>query len=87
MNSSERGSSTSSVEVLDISPNGIWMLCHDEELFLPYDDFPWFRDQPASRIRNVRELRPAHLYWPDMDVDLSVESIRHPEKFPLKARS
>jgi hypothetical protein len=24
-----------------------------------------------------------HLYWPDLDVDLAVESIEHPERFPL----
>jgi hypothetical protein len=27
-----------------------------------------------------------HLYWPDLDIDLAVESIRHPEKFPLVSR-
>jgi hypothetical protein len=26
---------------------------------------------------------PEHLYWPDLDIDLSVESIEHPERFPL----
>lgn len=25
------------------------------------------------------------LYWPDLDIDLTVESIEHPEKFPLIA--
>ena len=28
-------------------------------------------------------LRQHHLYWPGLDVDVAVESIRHPEKFPL----
>jgi hypothetical protein len=32
---------------------------------------------------NVRWPSPDHLHWPDLDVDLSVESIEHPEKFPL----
>jgi hypothetical protein len=27
-----------------------------------------------------------HLYWPDLDVDLAVESIRNPERFPLVSR-
>lgn len=26
---------------------------------------------------------PRHLYWPELDVDLAVESIEHPEKYPL----
>jgi hypothetical protein len=25
-------------------------------------------------------------YWPELDVDLAVESIRHPEKFPLVSK-
>jgi hypothetical protein len=29
---------------------------------------------------------PHHLRWPDLDVDLAVESIRNPEKFPLVSR-
>ena len=87
MNSSAHGSSTSPVEVLEISREGVWLLCRNEELFLAYDEFPWFRHQPESTIRNVQEPSLEHLYWPDLDVDVCVESIRHPEKFPLKARS
>jgi hypothetical protein len=29
---------------------------------------------------------PEHFRWPELDVDLSLESIRHPEKFPKKSR-
>jgi hypothetical protein len=28
-----------------------------------------------------------HLYWPTLDVDLSVESLRHPERYPLVSRA
>jgi hypothetical protein len=36
----------------------------------------------------VQLFRPTadHLYWPDLDVELSVESIRNPACFPLKAK-
>jgi uncharacterized protein DUF2442 len=30
---------------------------------------------------------PHHLYWPDLDVDLAVESIEHPEKYPLLSKA
>jgi len=33
---------------------------------------------------NTLELAPNHLYWPEIDVDLTVEMIKHPEQFPLK---
>ena len=28
-----------------------------------------------------------HLYWPDLDIDLAVESIDHPEQFPLVSKA
>lgn len=41
---------------------------------------------PGNRILNVQEPFPEHFYWPDLDVDLTVEIIEHPERFPLKAK-
>jgi hypothetical protein len=31
----------------------------------------------------VELVSDRHLYWPDLDVDLDVESIFHPENYPL----
>ena len=56
------------------------------KLFMPYDEFPWFRDAPVAKIVNVEEPAPGHFYWPELDVDLTIEHIEHPERFPLKAR-
>ena len=36
-------------------------------------------------ILNLERPQSHHLYWPDLDVDLSIDSIEHPEKFPLKS--
>ena len=73
-------------EVSHISQQGIWLLLHDRELFLSHQDFPWLKDAPASAILNVQLPQPHHLYWPDLDIDLAVESIEHPERFPLIAK-
>lgn len=86
MSLSMHGSSTSAVEVTHISANGVWLLAHDKELFMSYEDFPWFKDQPVKSILNVEEQSPGHFYWPDIDVDLTEEIIEHPERFPLKAK-
>jgi hypothetical protein len=85
-NSKTLGKSTSKVEVTHISTNGVWLLSGDKELFMSYEDFPWFKDVPIGKIINVTEPHPGHFYWQDLDVDLSVESIEHPEKFPLKSK-
>lgn len=77
------GISNSPVEVTNISQHGFWVLLKNEELFLPFSEFPWFRDAAVGKILHVELPSTNHLYWPEIDVDLAVESIRHPEKFPL----
>ena len=74
------------VEVSHISQHGIWLLLGERELFLPYRDFPWFKNACVSAVLNVQLPQPHHLYWSDLDIDLAVESIEHPERFPLVVR-
>jgi hypothetical protein len=81
------GTNTSAVEVTHISKHGFWILVRDEELFLPFSEFPWFREVAVGKILHVELPSANHLYWPDLDVDLSVESIRHPEHFPLVSQT
>ena len=80
------GTHTSDVEVTNISKHGFWLLTAGRELFLAYEDFPPFKDAPVGKILNVEEVSPGHFYWPELDVDLGVDSIEHPERYPLKAR-
>ena len=80
------GESTLKVEVTNVSKHGFWLLLGDVELFVPFSEFPWFKDAPIAKILHVEQPQPHHLFWPDLDVDLAVESIRHPQKFPLVAR-
>jgi len=87
MASATLGADISQVEVTNVSKHGFWLLLDDEELFLPFVEFPWFKDASIGTLLNVERPRPHHLYWPDLDVDLAVESIRHPEQFPLIAKS
>ena len=85
MKSERHGISISPVEELNISPNGIWILVNESEYFLDYEQFPWFSNQPIKKIFNVALLHENHLFWEDLDVDLDIDSIEHPEKYPLKA--
>lgn len=87
MTSAALGNSTSDPEVTNVSQHGFWLLVGDEELFLPFAQFPWFQDAAISKLQNVVQPSEAHLYWPDLDIDLAVESIRHPEQFPLVSRT
>ena len=79
----KRGKSTSAVEVANVSQHGFWLLVNRVEHFLPFEAFPWFRDATISQLLNVELPSPHHLYWPELDVDLAVESIEYPERYPL----
>jgi hypothetical protein len=57
-----------------------------EELDVPFADFPWFRDATIGQISHVELPSADHLYWPELDIDLAVESIRDPGAFPLVSR-
>lgn len=78
---------TLEVEVTNISKHGFWVLLGDEELAVPYDKFPWFRVATVDQIVSVERPSANHLYWPRLDVDLSVESLRDPDAFPLVSKS
>ncbi|HTA64467.1 MAG TPA: DUF2442 domain-containing protein [Xanthomonadaceae bacterium] len=81
------GIATSAAEVTHISRNGLWLLIDDEELLLSFEQFPWFLKGSVEQVSHVERPTPGHLYWPDLDIDLSVESIRRPEAFPLVSRT
>ena len=86
MKSAPQGKSIPATEVTNVSANGLWMLIDGEELFLAFDHFPWFREATIGQILKVERPARHHLYWPNLDVDLEVDSIRHPEKYPLVSR-
>ena len=86
MRLAERGISTSKVEVSNISPHGVWLYVKGKEYFLSYKDFSWFKNARLSEIQNVRLIHGRHLRWEDLDIDLTLESLDHPDRFPLRYR-
>lgn len=84
--SAPRGRSTSPVEIGNVTAHGFWLVIEARELFLPFETFPWFKDVTIGRLLNVTLPHPGHLYWPDLDIDLAVESIEYPERYPLVSR-
>lgn len=86
MKSAKPGRHISDVEVTNVSTHGFWLLLRDRELFVSFEHFPWFKDVPIGKLLHVELPQPHHLYWPDLDIDLAVESLDHPERFPLVSR-
>jgi hypothetical protein len=53
------GPATSEAEVTNISAHGFWLLVDGRELFLPFDEFPWFNARagggdPPSRASGAQ---------------------------------
>lgn len=79
------GIATSPVEIVQVSRFGIWIALGDEELFLDFGNFPWFRKSSIEDICDVEMPAHGHLFWPALDVDLELDSIRNPDDYPLAA--
>ncbi len=86
MKSSVPGKATSKAEIQDISKYGIWIYVAGKEFFLPYEKYPWFKDGTVKEICNLEFSFGHHLHWPDLDIDLTLDSLEHPEKYPLMAK-
>lgn len=80
------GKITSVPEVTQIDNQGISLLILGKEFCLPYKQFPWFKDATVGQILNMELLHDRVIRWPDLDIDLAIESIEHPERFPLIAK-
>ena len=44
------------------------------------------KDQTLKSIQNVQLIHGLHLYWPELDVDLEIDNLENPEKYPLKSK-
>ena len=86
MRSETPGIATFHVEVTNISPHGFWLLLEAREVFLPFRQFPWFESASVKALCRVERPSEDHLSWPELDVDLHLDSIEHPERYPLVAR-
>lgn len=81
------GSGTLAAEVTNVSKHCFWLLLGDEELAVPFSEFPWFRSATFEQLADVQRPTEDHLYWPQLDIDLSIDSLRKPEAYPLVSRS
>lgn len=75
---------SSNVEIQNISQHGIWILISQREFFMPFMEFPWFMKATIGQIYNVKFFHQHHLYWPDLAIDVDVDALGNPEKYPLR---
>ena len=81
--STGRGKGTFDIEVTAVGDRGITVRLDRKEHFLDYSEFPWFKGAPKKHVLNVRRPSEDHLVWPDLDVELELDSVLSPERYPL----
>ena len=72
--------------VLMINDQGILLSVCGQAYFLPYSRVPWMRAASINDVMNVRMCGRNAIEWPALDVDLEIESLRHPERYPFVIR-
>lgn len=59
MKSAVLGRGTSPAEVTNVSPHGFWLFIGERELFVPFKEFPWFREASVRASREVALGKPS----------------------------
>jgi hypothetical protein len=77
------GQNISDVDVSLVTAKGFWVLVRSKEYFLSFDEYPWFRNARIAEMMNVELHNKNHLRWKDLDVELELDSLEHPERYPL----
>ncbi len=86
MKSIKAGKIISDIEVTNISQHGFWILVDEKEYFLPFKSFPWFKNARISDLYTVERISEKHLYWKNLDIDLTLDIINNPDNYPLVSR-
>lgn len=85
-NSGKLGKISSGCEVANISPFGIWILADGTEYFLDHKNYPWFKGAIVEHVLDLHFTKPGHLRWPKLDIDIHIDSLINPTKYPLTAK-
>ena len=78
--------SSTSVDVLMINDKGVMLSVQGQDYFLSYNRVPWMRDATINEVLDVQMSGKNAIEWPKLEVDLEVESLKHPERYPLLIR-
>lgn len=72
--------------VLMINSQGLLLSVYGQDYFLSYNRVPWMREASINEVLDVRMSGRNAIEWPLLNVDLEIDSLRHPERYPLLIR-
>jgi hypothetical protein len=79
------GVAISQYEITSIARHGFWLLVDDREYFVPFADCPVFTRATVSQILDIQRLGPRQFHWPQLDADIELDALEHPERYPLRS--
>ena len=85
MNLKQNGSN-SSAKVLSIDVEGLTVSVLGNRYFLPFEKFYWFKKANVEQILNIELIDDDELRWSDLDIDIELDALKHPEQYPLIAK-
>ena len=71
------------VSVLMINDKGIMLSVKGNDYFISYNRIPWMKNACISDALDVQMSGRNAIERPKLDVDLEIESLKHPERYPL----
>lgn len=84
MNLQTLGVNISAVEITSVDSRGCWLYVNGKEHYLSFQVFPWFADATIRQISHIELQGSDHFHWPDLDIDLTLDMITNPEKYPRR---
>ena len=66
-----------------INSQGIMLNVGGNDYFVSYNRLPWMKDATVKSVLNVQMAGKNAIEWPDLDVDLEIDSLKHTERYPL----
>ncbi len=61
------GSSNLAAQVTNVSRHCFWLLLGEEELAVPFNQFPWIKQATIEQLSEVQRPTEEHLYRPQID--------------------
>ena len=71
------------VKVLMINDKGLMLSVLGLDYFVSYNRLPWMKKAPVCDVLEVQMSGDDAIEWPKLDIDLEVDSLKHPERYPL----
>ncbi len=69
-------------QITSIEQDGFWLLTQEGEFFVSFERYPSFRKANVEQIFKFKSDDDA-FYWPELDIDIELDALKHPERYPL----